>query len=73
MKHMGDDGDAEVLKRMELIIENLREKEIEFEELETLNQALIVKERKSNDELQEARKELINVILFFQFLKVSSS
>ncbi|KAJ9175729.1 hypothetical protein P3X46_014256 [Hevea brasiliensis] len=60
MKHMGDDGDAEVLKRMELIIQNLREKEGDLDELETLNQALIVKERKSNDELQDARKELIN-------------
>ncbi|KDP44945.1 hypothetical protein JCGZ_01445 [Jatropha curcas] len=59
IKHMGDDGDAEVLKKMDTIIQNLREKEGELEELETLNQALIVRERKSNDELQEARKELI--------------
>eukprot|EP00257_Ricinus_communis_P023324 XP_015583273.1 protein INVOLVED IN DE NOVO 2 isoform X2 [Ricinus communis] len=60
MKHMGDDGDVEVLQKMETIIQNLREKEGELEDLETLNQALIVSERKSNDELQEARKELIN-------------
>ncbi|KAG6485938.1 hypothetical protein ZIOFF_054505 [Zingiber officinale] len=32
----------------------------EIEGLEDLNQALIVKERQSNDELQHARKELIN-------------
>ncbi|CAK9133594.1 unnamed protein product [Ilex paraguariensis] len=60
MKHMGDDGDLEVLQKVEAMQTMLREKEGEFEDLESLNQALIVKELKSNDELQEARKELIN-------------
>ncbi|KAA8515254.1 hypothetical protein F0562_018516 [Nyssa sinensis] len=60
MKHMGDDGDLEVLKKVEGIHKMLREKEGELDDLEALNQTLIVKERKSNDELQEARKELIN-------------
>ncbi|XP_059666280.1 protein INVOLVED IN DE NOVO 2-like [Cornus florida] len=60
MQHMGDDGDLEVLKKVEEMHENLREKEGDLDDLEALNQTLIVKERKSNDELQEARKELIN-------------
>lgn len=60
MKHMGDDGDMEILKKMDSMLKVLREKEGELEDLEALNQTLIVKERKSNDELQEARKELIS-------------
>lgn len=58
---MGDDGDLEVLKKVEDILKDLKEKEEELDDLETLNQTLIVRERKSNDELQEARKELVNV------------
>ena len=64
MKHMGDDGDVEVLEKVDALLKQLREKEGELEDLEALNQTLIVKERKSNDELQEARKELINVSVF---------
>ena len=64
MKHMEDDGDVEVLRKMDVIIKSLREKEGELNDLEALNQTLIVRERKSNDELQEARKELINVSSF---------
>ncbi|KAK0593004.1 hypothetical protein LWI29_028932 [Acer saccharum] len=64
MKHMGDgDGDdAEVLEKMDTILKDLREKEGELEDLDALNQTLVVKERKSNDELQEARKELVNAL-----------
>lgn len=58
MEHMG--RDVETQKRMDAIKEELMEKEEELEDLEQLTQALIVKERKCNDELQEARKELIN-------------
>lgn len=69
MKHMGDDGDLEVLKKVDAIHTMLREKEGDLDDLEALNQTLIVKERKSNDELQEARKELVNVsILYYSFL-----
>ena len=68
IRHMGDEDDIEVLKKMEASLKELREKEGELEDLEALNQTLIVRERKSNDELQEARKELINVSVFsFQF------
>lgn len=65
MKHMGDDGDMEIMKKIDTMLNVLREKEGELEDLEALNQALIVKERKSNDELQEARKELISVSIYF--------
>ena len=67
MKHMGDDGDLEVLKKVEGIHTMLREKEGDLEDLEALNQTLIVKERKSNDELQDARKELISVSRLYCF------
>ncbi|KAL6123697.1 hypothetical protein ACLB2K_076216 [Fragaria x ananassa] len=60
VRSMGDDGDAEVLEKVDKMLKGLSEKENELEDLEALNQTLIVKERKSNDELQEARKELIN-------------
>ncbi|CAK9188251.1 unnamed protein product [Ilex paraguariensis] len=60
MKHMGEDGDMEIEDKMHTIQENLKEKEEELEYLEALNQALVVKERKISDELQEARKELID-------------
>ncbi|KAG8391178.1 hypothetical protein BUALT_Bualt01G0160700 [Buddleja alternifolia] len=45
---------------LNLEIKHLRAKDRELEGLEALNHALVVKERKSNDELQVARKELIN-------------
>ncbi|MBA0569041.1 hypothetical protein Golob_006501 [Gossypium lobatum] len=60
IRHMGDEDDKEVLQKIEASLKDLREKEGELEDLEALNQTLIVSERKSNDELQDARKELIN-------------
>lgn len=60
LRSMGDDGDAQILEKVDTMLKGLREKEDELDDLEALNQTLIVKERKSNDELQEARKELIN-------------
>ncbi|KAI3450386.1 hypothetical protein Pfo_007051 [Paulownia fortunei] len=63
MKHLTDEeGDMEDKKKLESIEEELRDKEEELDGLESLNQALIIKERKTNDELQEARKQLINVL-----------
>ncbi|KAF5727380.1 XH/XS domain-containing family protein [Tripterygium wilfordii] len=58
MKHMEKDEDMKV--KMKALEEDLVEKEETYEGLEELNQTLIVKERNTNDELQEARKELIN-------------
>ncbi|CAA3024558.1 factor of DNA methylation 4-like [Olea europaea subsp. europaea] len=60
MKHMTDEGDMEDTKKLELLEEELKEKEEEQEYLVSLSQNLIIKERNTNDELQEARKELIN-------------
>ncbi|CAI9297946.1 unnamed protein product [Lactuca saligna] len=59
MKHMTHE-DVEAKKKFESIKEDLKEKEEEYEGLEELSQALIIKERLSNDELQDARKELIS-------------
>lgn len=61
---MGDD-DLEILGKVEEIHRELREKEGEFDHVESMNQALIINERKCNDELQEARKELIQVSFAF--------
>ncbi|XP_016498170.1 factor of DNA methylation 4-like [Nicotiana tabacum] len=58
MRHMGDGQD--VKKKLDEIQESLKEKEEELEDLEALNQALVVKERRANVELQDARKELID-------------
>lgn len=72
MKHMAEEEDGDVKKKINSIREELKEKEEELDGLEDLNQALIINERKTNDELQDARKELINVISFFSaFLQVS--
>ncbi|KAK7300722.1 hypothetical protein RJT34_11571 [Clitoria ternatea] len=62
MRYMEDDGDSEVLNKVDVLHKDLREKEQLLRDLDSLNQTLIIKERKSNDELQEARKELINGI-----------
>ncbi|GAB2269536.1 hypothetical protein Dimus_004456 [Dionaea muscipula] len=59
MKHLGDDDDAAVKKKMEEMTKELEEKVDDLQDMEELNQTLITKERRSNDELQEARKELI--------------
>ncbi|KAJ0788128.1 putative XS domain-containing protein [Helianthus annuus] len=58
MKHMTEE-DLEAKNKMKSLQNDLKEKEEELEGLEELNQALIVKERKTNDELVDARKELI--------------
>ena len=61
MKHMGADEDLELKKKMDETQEKLKETEEDLEAVEDLNQALIVKERRNNDELQQARKEIITV------------
>jgi small-conductance mechanosensitive channel len=59
---MGEDEDLDIRAKMDTLRQELKEKEEELRGLEELNQALIVQERKINDELQEALKELINVL-----------
>ncbi|XP_058199073.1 protein INVOLVED IN DE NOVO 2-like isoform X1 [Rhododendron vialii] len=58
--HMGEDGDLELKKKRDTLQQDLADKEQDLEDLESLSQALIIKERKSNDEVQQARKALIN-------------
>lgn len=61
LKHLGDEDDEAVQKKMKEMKIELENKVDNLEDLESLNQTLIAKERQSNDELQEARKELIKV------------
>lgn len=61
MKYMEGEDDSGAKTKMDEMTEELKEKIEEMEELEALNQTLVVKERMSNDELQEARKALIAV------------
>lgn len=57
----GGDDDEKVAEKLHALQQQLEDKEEDHQHLEALCQALIVKECKTNDELQEARKELINV------------
>ncbi|OEL26583.1 Factor of DNA methylation 1 [Dichanthelium oligosanthes] len=59
MKHMPGKEDSESKKIKELS-EVLQDKYDEMEAMESLNMALLIKERKINDELQDARKELLS-------------
>lgn len=69
-RHMGGTDD--------IVEDQLAEKELELKELKDFCQALITKERNSNDEQQEARIVLINVsslnslfFIFFNILKMA--
>ncbi|MCD9561117.1 hypothetical protein HAX54_020079 [Datura stramonium] len=59
MKHLGGDDDAAVQNKIKEMNEELIGKMEEMEDLESLNQTLLAKERQSNDELQNARRTLI--------------
>ncbi|CAN6804288.1 hypothetical protein Bca4012_100242 [Brassica carinata] len=59
MKHREDEDDEDVKKEMKKMNEELEEKCSELQDLEDTNSALMIKERQSNDEIQEARQELI--------------
>lgn len=61
MSHIKDEEDKDVMNKMDDLLSELKDKEEELENLDSISQMLIVKERKSNDELQEARKELMSV------------
>ena len=68
LKSVGDEEDSEFVNKYGALQNDLVEKEVLIEELEALNQTLIVKGCKMNDELQEARKELIHVSVFFGYI-----
>lgn len=61
MKHLESEDDEALKSEMKEMQEELAEKEEERNDMETLNQTLINKERWSNDELQDARKKFIEV------------
>lgn len=61
MEHMKDDEDPAAQERMNEMKEELKEKEDELEIMDGITQALVVKHRRNDDELQGARKELIAV------------
>ncbi|XP_058217835.1 protein INVOLVED IN DE NOVO 2-like [Rhododendron vialii] len=50
IRHMGEDGDLELKKKRDALQQDLAEKEQDLEDLESLSQALIIKESKSNEE-----------------------
>ncbi|XP_047327938.1 factor of DNA methylation 1-like [Impatiens glandulifera] len=59
MTHLGDDDDEALQKKIKELNDELEQKQNEMIDLEDLNQTLLIKERMSNDEVQEARKEFI--------------
>lgn len=63
MKNLSDEN-MELKKKIEWIEKDVKEKEKEIEELKGLNQALLVKEKLINDELEDACKVFISVSLF---------
>ncbi|XP_068309619.1 factor of DNA methylation 5-like [Pyrus communis] len=56
-EHDQDDEDGHVMDNIQEKLEHMKE---ELDDAEALNTTLAIRERMSNDELQEARKELIN-------------
>lgn len=61
MKHLESEDDDALHSRMKEMQDELEDKEEQRNHMETLNQTLLSKERQSNDELQDARKKLIEV------------
>ncbi|KAF5739032.1 XH/XS domain-containing protein [Tripterygium wilfordii] len=55
-----EEDDVAVQEKVKQMNEDLEEKIENLNEMEDLNKTLLLKERQSNDELQEARKELIS-------------
>jgi len=61
IEHLENEDDTSVRKKMEEMNETLQEKVDDLNDMEEMNNVLIAKERSSNDELQEARKQFIAV------------
>ncbi|CAH9104711.1 unnamed protein product [Cuscuta europaea] len=62
MKHMGGEDDAAVQAKIKEMNEQLESKREEMQDLDEMNSALLKRERQSNDELQEARKALLQAL-----------
>ncbi|XP_058748387.1 factor of DNA methylation 4-like [Vicia villosa] len=62
VRNRNRETDLEEKKKLELIKMDLQEKEEQLEKVVDLQKALIVKDLKTNDELQEVRKKLISWI-----------
>lgn len=61
MRHMEFNGGTEIVNKVETFLRDLSEKEGELAHVNKFNQDLVVRERETNDELQEARRALISV------------
>jgi hypothetical protein len=61
MKHIPGEQDSESKNKMDELVEDLKDKVDELEATESVTQTLIIRERKNYDELQDVRKELIDV------------
>jgi hypothetical protein len=59
MKHMGAGEDTEL--EIEKMCKELEDKDAEMDDIDSLNQTLIIKQRRTNDELEDAKKDLISV------------
>ncbi|KAF0921722.1 hypothetical protein E2562_016995 [Oryza meyeriana var. granulata] len=59
MKHMGSEEDTTLKKELDELRAKLEDKDDDMMSMDSLNLALIIKERMTNDELKEAKKELI--------------
>ncbi|KAJ0623545.1 putative XS domain-containing protein [Helianthus annuus] len=66
LKHLGDEDNTAVQEQIKKMNDELEAKMEEMGDLEDMNQTLMVKERESNDELQDTRKELIKCFLEMQ-------
>ncbi|KAJ0263896.1 Factor of DNA methylation 3 [Hirschfeldia incana] len=60
MRHVEFNGGTEIVNKVETYLRDLSEKEGELAHVNKFNQDLIVRERETNDELQEARRALIS-------------
>lgn len=61
LQHLRNENDTRAEKEMEIMEEELKDRIEELEGMEDLSLTLIVKECETNEQLQEARKEMINV------------
>uniref|UniRef100_A0A0D9VW23 Factor of DNA methylation 1-5/IDN2 domain-containing protein n=1 Tax=Leersia perrieri TaxID=77586 RepID=A0A0D9VW23_9ORYZ len=59
MMRMGSEDDTTLKKELDELRAKLEDKDDDMESMESLNQTLIIKERRTNDELKEAKKALM--------------